>query len=101
MAYRAQLVVRTSNPIHAKTIDRIKELADDSSQTISDIALDGAHNVGAVRLWREAERGTTLRAPGADADGRWLDVFVGAGSLSPGDRDFDRAIERSAEGSEI
>lgn len=40
MAYRAQLVVRTSNPIHAKTIDRIKELADGSSQTISDIALD-------------------------------------------------------------
>lgn len=62
MAYRAQLVVRTSNPVHAKTIDRIKELADDSSHTISDIALD------LLELGLKVRDGNaTLTTPAADA----------------------------------
>lgn len=62
MAYRAQLVVRTSNPLHAKTIDRIKELADNSSQTISDIAID------LLELGLKVRDGdATLSTPSAEA----------------------------------
>jgi hypothetical protein len=40
MAYKAQLVIRTNDPRDAETLERIRALADERGQTLSEVALD-------------------------------------------------------------